>query len=115
LLLDYVNAADRFASYSTVDDFISEHGGEAFRAVSAMADASGQDVDSITQSIYELHQRHGKDVGRVISETMANLAQCIRTPGKLPQTSLPYLLFDQGRRQEATDPAFDADPALKVE
>ena len=114
LVLDYVDAADKFTSFAHADRFLGGYG-EAARAIPAMMELSGQDGDAVAKNIFEMHQRHGKDVGRVISETMAKLAKCIRTPGGLSSESLPAILFARGQQNPGSNPAFDADPALKVE
>ncbi|MBK8009823.1 MAG: hypothetical protein IPK13_00610 [Deltaproteobacteria bacterium] len=114
LVLDYIDAADKFTSFAHADRFLGGYG-EAARAIPAMMELSGQDGDAVAKNIFEMHQRHGKDVGRVISETMAKLAKCIRTPGGLSSESLPTILFARGQQNPGSNPAFDADPALKVE
>lgn len=114
LVLDYIDAADQFTGFANADQFLGSFG-EAARAIPAMMELSGHDGDTVAKNIFEMHQRHGKDVGRVISETMAKMAKCIRTPGGLSSESLPAILFARGQQNPGSDPAFDADPALKVE
>ena len=114
LVLDYIDAADKFTSFAHADRFLGGYG-EAARAIPAMMELSGQDGDAVAKNIFEMHQRHGQDVGRVISDTMAKLAKCIRTPGGLSSESLPAILFARGQQNPGSNPAFDADPALKVE
>ncbi len=114
LVLDYIDAADQFTSFANADQFLGSFG-EAARAIPAMMELSGNDGDTVSKNIFEMHKRHGEDVGRVISETMAKMAKCIRTPGSLSSDSLPAILFARGQQAPGTDPSFDADPALKAE
>lgn len=114
LVLDYIDAADQFTSFANADQFLGSFG-EAARAIPAMMELSGNDGDTVSKNIFEMHKRHGTDVGRVISETLAKMAKCIRTPGSLSSDSLPAILFARGQQAPGTDPAFDADPALQVE
>ncbi len=114
LVLDYIDAADQFTSFANADQFLGSFG-EAARAIPAMMELSGNDGDTVSKNIFEMHKRHGTDVGRVISETLAKMAKCIRTPGSLSPDSLPAILFARGQQAPGTDPSFDADPALQVE
>lgn len=114
LVLDYIDAADRFAGLNNAEEFLGNFG-EAARAIPAMMELSGNDGDTVAKDIFEMHQRHGRDVSRVIAETLAKMAKCIRTPGELSANSLPAILFERGQRNPGTDPSFDADPALQVE
>jgi hypothetical protein len=97
LLLDYVAAADRFAEFKNIDDFLASSG-EANRAVPSMMDYRGIDADTAGRDLFDLHKRHGVAVGRVLEQVFARYAKEIRTPGALPSTSLPMLLFSNGFR-----------------
>ncbi len=116
LLLDYIAAADRFADFKNIDDFLA-YSGEANRAVPSMMDFLGIDADAAGRALFEMHKRHGAAVGRALQKVFARYAKEIRTPGALPPTSVPMLLFSKGMR--AVDGATSANsppasPALNT-
>ncbi len=96
LLLDYIDAADRFAEAKNVDDFLAKCG-EANRALPSIMDNLGIDADSAGRALLEMHRRQGKAVGQVLEQVFAQSAKAIRN-SSLPATSLPMLLFSRGLR-----------------
>lgn len=96
LLLDYIDASDRFAEAKNVDDFLAKCG-EANRAVPSLMDNLGIDADAAGRALLDLHKRQGKAVGQVLEQIFARNAKAIRN-GALPATSMPMLLASKGLR-----------------
>lgn len=113
LLINYVETADRFAACTNPDEFLAQFGAAAL-AIPSMMDAMQVDADTASRVLFELHQRQGQAVGRVVQGVFAQYAKEIRTPGGLPSTSLPMLLFARARAGDQVAPPKVQDPALQV-
>ncbi|MEM7244618.1 MAG: hypothetical protein AAF533_04705 [Acidobacteriota bacterium] len=114
--IEYVDAADRFASLMTPAAFLSSHG-ESVRAIQSLVTCRGLDADSALRQVHELHRRHGEAVGRALAEMGARQSRDSRS-GTLKEDSLLMLLSARGlersRGAEQADAAKareDAEPA----
>jgi len=76
MLLDYVDAAERFSRCQNKEEFIGQFG-ESTRAMQGLYEGMSQDVEQIGQAVFELHKRHGDGVMRVVSNLLGN------NPGRL--------------------------------
>jgi len=76
MLLDYVDAAERFSRCQSKEEFIGQFG-ESTRAMQGLYEGMSQDVEQIGQAVFELHKRHGDGVMRVVSNLLGN------NPGRL--------------------------------
>jgi 7-cyano-7-deazaguanine synthase in queuosine biosynthesis len=70
MLLDYVDAAERFSRCKNREEFLSLFG-ETTRAMQGLYEGVSQGIEQIAQAIFELHKRHGEGVMRVVSELFA--------------------------------------------
>ena len=70
MLIDYVDAAARFARCKTKEQFLSEFG-EMTRAVLGLYEGMSRDADAIGEAIYALHKRHGDGVMKVVAQMLA--------------------------------------------
>lgn len=111
MLLDYVDAAERFSRCHSKEEFLSLFG-ETTRAVQGLYEGMSQDVDQIAQAIFELHKRHGDGVMRVVSELFAqSSAPLLR--GNIRPHAVVALLSRKGLERcgvQVNNPAPDPDP-----
>ena len=71
MLIDYVDAAARFARCESKEQFLSEFG-EMTRAVQGLYDGMSRDADAVGQAVFELHKRHGAGVMKVVSQLLGS-------------------------------------------
>ncbi len=94
MVLDFTDAADRFARCSSSEEFFSSFG-EAWRAVTSMVTGMSQDAQQVMQEIFELHRRHGEAVAGVLDEAFRRHRRQL-TAGELPAESLLVLMSSSG-------------------
>jgi len=94
MLIDYVDAAARFARCENKEQFLSEFG-EMTRAVQGLYDGMSHDAEAIGQAVFELHKRHGDGVMKVVAGILgSNPEQFVL--GDLKPNSVPALLSRAG-------------------
>ena len=69
MLIDYVDAAARFARCENKEQFLSEFG-EMTRAVQGLYDGMSHDAEAIGQAVFGMHKRHGDGVMKVVASIL---------------------------------------------
>jgi hypothetical protein len=97
MLLEYVQAAARFARCNTKEEFLSEFG-EMTRAIQGLSNDTDRSMDAIAQSVYELHKRHGDGVMKVVAQILAESPERFLL-GEIKPNSVVALLSQAGLRR----------------